>query len=346
MYYLGSSKLIMLIRYVLVVLSCFILLCQVQAQNLPVADAGVDQVVPTGDTVTLDGSGSSVGDGGTLMYSWSQTGGGVDVTLDESNPSMPTFIAPYLTADDSPLVLTFELIVNDGFEDSVANEVEIIVIPPLVINYSFVLNFSEVNLLSGLTHTEVIGSTNIVHLQNEGYNQSSMIFTGGFNTSSTSSQLIYESGGATYGTTLRIDEIEGQLSFVVSTGSDNDVDISSNININRNYVYLVEITGAADGSAIILYITEDNSLSALDSVTPISSVITSTGNNLAGSDASSYRSATSNYVQGDGVSPLGTVGDFEGFATSILFFSDQSIDNARPVANAGANQIVFSGVQK
>ena len=139
------------------------------------------------------------------------------------------------------MTLKFELTVNDGIEDSIANEVEIIIIPLLV------LNLSSVNLLSSLTLTETISPTNIIHLQDDGYGQSSMIFAGGFNTSSTSSQLIYESGGDTYGTTLRIDEIEGQLTFVVSTGSDNDVDISSNININRNYVYIVEITGATDG---------------------------------------------------------------------------------------------------
>ena len=51
-------------------------------------------------------------------------------------------------------------------------------------------------------------------------------------------------------------------------------------------------------SEINLYITEGNSLSALDSVDPILGTITSTGNNLAGNDASSYRFATSASVQG------------------------------------------------
>ncbi len=39
----------------------------------PVADAGPDQSVTTGATVTLDGSGSTDADGDSLTYSWSLT---------------------------------------------------------------------------------------------------------------------------------------------------------------------------------------------------------------------------------------------------------------------------------
>ncbi|MCP4535577.1 MAG: hypothetical protein GY832_00350 [Chloroflexi bacterium] len=73
----------------------------------PVADAGDDQSVTTGATVTLDGSGSYDPNGDvSLMYSWAQMGG-PEVTF-TSNLSITTF-----TALSSAAVLTFTLTVTD-----------------------------------------------------------------------------------------------------------------------------------------------------------------------------------------------------------------------------------------
>ena len=104
----------------------------------------------------------------------------------------------------------------------------------------FNLNSSETDLLSSLALTETINSSNVIHLSSNGYSESSTIFAGGFNTSSTSSQVIYESGGNGTGTALRIDEIAGQLTFVVSAGRHNNIDISSAIAVDTDYVYIVE----------------------------------------------------------------------------------------------------------
>ena len=62
-----------------------------------------------GATVTLDGSGSSSTiQSATLSYQWTQTSGDT-VTLDTTNPAMPTFTAPSLTANPN---LEFSLTVK------------------------------------------------------------------------------------------------------------------------------------------------------------------------------------------------------------------------------------------
>ena len=80
----------------------------------PVANAGADQTVALGATVSLDGSGSSDPDHETLTYRWTQTAG-TDVTLSSATAASPTFTAP-----SSPATLTFELTVTDpgGLSDS------------------------------------------------------------------------------------------------------------------------------------------------------------------------------------------------------------------------------------
>ena len=57
------------------------------------ADAGEDQEVLTGATVTLSGSGSSTNVNPTFTYAWTQTGG-TTVTLNDATTQSPTFTAP------------------------------------------------------------------------------------------------------------------------------------------------------------------------------------------------------------------------------------------------------------
>jgi hypothetical protein len=87
----------------------------IAANEPPVAYAGPDQDVKAGETVTLDGSGSSDSDGTIESYSWVQTGG-QSVTLSGASTVRPTFTAP-----DISETLTFELTVTDD-RDATASD--------------------------------------------------------------------------------------------------------------------------------------------------------------------------------------------------------------------------------
>lgn len=76
----------------------------------PTADAGIDQTVDEGVTVSLNGSNSNDPDGVISTYEWTQTGG-TPVTLSNAAAAQPTFTAPDVeTGGDA---LTFSLTVTD-----------------------------------------------------------------------------------------------------------------------------------------------------------------------------------------------------------------------------------------
>ncbi|MGY6274995.1 CARDB domain-containing protein [Methylomonas sp. MgM2] len=90
------------------------------AANLPpVANAGLDQTVRQGSLVTLNGNGIDPDNGpSSLAFVWSQTGGSA-VTLNGQGMAQPTF------KPSSDGVYIFQLIVNDGADDSAPDEVQI-----------------------------------------------------------------------------------------------------------------------------------------------------------------------------------------------------------------------------
>ncbi len=75
----------------------------------PTANAGSDQTVNAGDTVTLDGSGSRDPDGNITSYSWTQTSGPA-VTLNDANTCNITFTLQLYQSDTT---LKFSLTVKD-----------------------------------------------------------------------------------------------------------------------------------------------------------------------------------------------------------------------------------------
>jgi hypothetical protein len=77
----------------------------------PTADAGPDQTVGEGESVTLNGSNSSDPDGTIASYSWTQTGG-VAVSLSSRLTARPTFKAP--NVGPGGVSLSFQLTVTDN----------------------------------------------------------------------------------------------------------------------------------------------------------------------------------------------------------------------------------------
>ncbi len=95
------------------------------SNQAPTANAGTNQTVAAGATVTLTGAGSTDSDGTVAQYTWTQSSGTPVVTLTGASTVSPTFIAPTLAAEAT---LTFSLVVRDnrGASSSTAN-VQIIV---------------------------------------------------------------------------------------------------------------------------------------------------------------------------------------------------------------------------
>ncbi|MFM7861218.1 MAG: PKD domain-containing protein [Candidatus Nitrosotenuis sp.] len=88
----------------------------------PVVDAGEDQEVKIGDTISLAGT-SSDEDDEPLTYLWNQISGPT-VELSTSTELETSFVAPKTEVD---AVITFQLIANDGSKDSEPDTVDVMV---------------------------------------------------------------------------------------------------------------------------------------------------------------------------------------------------------------------------
>uniref|UniRef100_UPI0013DF3BC9 Ig-like domain-containing protein n=1 Tax=Pararhodobacter zhoushanensis TaxID=2479545 RepID=UPI0013DF3BC9 len=123
------------------------------ANTVPTAEAGIAQSVAQGAVVSLDGTGSTANDSGqSLTYAWTQTSG-TSVTLSSATAASPSFTAPSLNIGDTALVLTFSLVVDDGFDASTADTVQITVNAPLDTEAPVITGLVSVTLEAGPSGT-------------------------------------------------------------------------------------------------------------------------------------------------------------------------------------------------
>ncbi|MCJ8270441.1 MAG: PKD domain-containing protein, partial [Psychrosphaera sp.] len=117
----------------------------IAANNPPIADAGPDQQVEAGQTVTLSGSTSQDPDGDSLTYRW-QFNARPDGSV--ADLSDPTSQSPTFTADVAG-TYSFALTVNDGQIDSAPDTVTVEVVP---LNTAPIAN-------AGTDNSTIVGAT-------------------------------------------------------------------------------------------------------------------------------------------------------------------------------------------
>ncbi|MBI4446805.1 MAG: hypothetical protein HY645_12970 [Acidobacteria bacterium] len=93
--------------------------------RVPQANAGEDQIVYRGQTVTLSGKGTDP-DGDTLSYAWVQISGSPNVSLIGANKAAASFVAPEVAVETQ---LAFRLTVTDSKGASHTDEVKISIRP-------------------------------------------------------------------------------------------------------------------------------------------------------------------------------------------------------------------------
>ena len=131
-----------------------VLISVINVNKAPIANAGVDQSVNEGATVSLDGSASSDPDETPLTYKWSAPKG---ITLSSTTAVQPTFIAPEVKKDS---ILNFSLIVNDGLINSSSSTVKVTVSNVIKVGVSYLESpFFKIypNPTAGMVNLDISG---------------------------------------------------------------------------------------------------------------------------------------------------------------------------------------------
>lgn len=295
--------------------------------DAPVANAGANKTVFVGDTITLDGSGSTDVDGNQLIYYWIPTSKPAGSTLFLSNVSV---VNPSVTID-LPGVYTFILYVYDGF-------------------------------VVGSTDTVVFTTANSAPVADAGPNQS--VLVGSDVVLSASGSTDIDGNPLTYSWTLAsvptasAAVLSDTLAINPTFNADFPGIYAAELIVNDGSVDSdpVTVTISTINSAPIANPGADQSVFTGDLV-----ILDGSASSDVDGNALTYRwaftstpvdsiAALSNSL---GISPTFTV-DFPGTYVAQLIVNDGTIDsapitvsittsNSAPVANPGADQSVFSG---
>lgn len=123
------------------------------ANATPVADAGPDQAVTTGNLVTLDGSGSSDAEGDTLSFAWTlTTPAGSAAALSGASSNAPSF------TPDVGGAYVASLIVNDGNSNSAPDTVTITATVPIAVGGGAIKGVVRNGLVTAFLGATAIGS--------------------------------------------------------------------------------------------------------------------------------------------------------------------------------------------
>jgi hypothetical protein len=109
----------------------------------PVADAGPDQIIEEGNTVTLDGTKSWDPDGTVLSYSWTQIEGN-PLTLFDETMAQPTFTAPAVGQSGESFIFQLTVLDENGLQSSDTCTVE--VVPLNMESADLALNVSSISV--------------------------------------------------------------------------------------------------------------------------------------------------------------------------------------------------------
>jgi hypothetical protein len=128
--------------------------------DIPVANAGSDQLVNAGSLTTLDGTASYDPNKLAITYLWTAPG---IISLSSNTDSKPTFTTPEVITDTT---FMFTLVVNDGIFDSPADTVLIIVMHINLAIADKTFESGSVECFDAFDTITVAGGSTTVYLQN------------------------------------------------------------------------------------------------------------------------------------------------------------------------------------
>jgi hypothetical protein len=303
----------------------------------PVANAGSDQTVAEGVTVTLNGSGSTDPDGSITLYSWTQTSG-PSVTLSSTSAVNPTFTSPDVTQGGASL--SFRLTVTDSgslrSSDTCIVNVTWDNAPPVANAGSNQTVTEGVTVtLNGSNSTDIDdGIASYLWIQTSGPSVT-LSSTSSVNPTFTSPDVTQ--GGALLSFRLTVTDNGGLQSSdtcVVNVTWDNEPPVAnagSNQTVAEGVTVTLNGSGSSDpdnGIATYTWMQTSGPSVTLSSISAVNPTFTSPDVTQSGASLA-FRL---------------TVTDNGGLQSSDTCIVNVTWDNEPPVANAGSDQTVTEGV--